>query len=362
MSCFDLKDINSELNRVKNAIYKLPLNYGSIDLSSKFMKDRQIAKKIMKAKFPKKGRSETEIDDDLNRIVYGIDIRKRLGQSYKPYISEAEFEDDADQRADNLEVSEDGFVPILRDNPIFDDIALLKSEIRIAAFQLGEKGQSLVKDIVSLTSLLASSLPTMAALIVTIPIPNISGALSILLIVLKAIEDFFNKIKDILPYLDILSKLELVIGPIYFDTIQSILCNYLKILADVLSKLNQLSAPLSALLKGKTPSERITDVNNAKTAVETAQKNLNEVGWFKTIDETGVSVTGDTNTRGGDAPAVYKSDYGDGWILNSKKNLYTTNKFGSRPPKEIDSLWKADLESKWKDYTDAINKAKKLAS
>jgi hypothetical protein len=354
MSCFDLKDINSELNKVKNAIFNLPLNYGSLDLSSKFMTDRQIAKKILKAKFPKKGRSETEIDDDLNQIVYGTNIRKRKGSSYKPYISEIEFEDEADRLSENLERGEDGFVPISRDNPIFDDISLLKSQIRISAFQLGEKGQSLGKDLTSLGTLLGSSLPAMAALMVSIPIPNIPGALSILLIVLKAVEDFFNKIKDLMPYLDILSKLELVIGPISFDFIQGILCNYLRIFSDVLSAINSLTAPLQSVLKGKTPKERTDEIQKAKDSVDESQNDLNDLGWFKTLEETGVSQI--------NPDQVEKSNFGDGWILKSKKISYIQSRIGNKyTPQDAENVWKSSLSSSWNQYTKCLESAKKLA-
>lgn len=344
MSCFDLKNINSELNKVKDAIYSLPLNYGSVDLKSKFMKDRQIAKKILRSKMPLSNKSETEIDDDLNRIVYGIDIRKRLGQSYTPYISEAEYEDEADSNSEKLNIGDDGFVPINRGNPIFDDVSFLKSDIRTAAFQLGEKGQSLLNDIISLTSLLASSLPAMAALIVTIPVPNIPGALSILLIVLKSIEDFFNKIKDVLPYLDILSKLELVIGPKYYDNIQSILCNYLRIMSEVLSKISSITTPLQTVLKGKSPKDRIDDVNKAKSLVDESEKRLNKLGWFQTKDKSG-----ETNNV---------EEHKQGWVSIPIKNSYLINTYGSVNKGD----WNSDFDREWKSYNDALIKAKNIAS
>ena len=54
-------------------------------LVEKFMlSDRQIAKKIISIKSPKLS------DVDLNLIVYGKDLKKELGSSYKAFVSENE--------------------------------------------------------------------------------------------------------------------------------------------------------------------------------------------------------------------------------------------------------------------------------
>ena len=82
-------------------------------LVEKFMlSDRQIAKKIISIKSPKLS------DVDLNLIVYGKDLKKELGSSYRAFVSENE-------KLNPRVISKDlksSFKALEDDNPIFEEV------------------------------------------------------------------------------------------------------------------------------------------------------------------------------------------------------------------------------------------------
>lgn len=360
--CLDLKSPNSTINLIKKGLYGLP---GSIDIESKFMKDRQIAKKILHKKQKKKGRTDDEVDDDLNLIVYGTNIRKKLGASYQKYKSEIDFEDIADRMAEELEVGVEGFVPIGKDDPIFDEITKLKSRVRNSVYMIKERGKSLASDLNQLIALLTSSIPAAAALIVSIPIPNIAGALSIILLCLDSLSAFFIKLKDILPYLDPLPDIELVIQLDFLANIKDIICAALKIILGVIEGLSALTAPLSAILKGKDPETRQKELKDANDAVTTAKSDLEKLGFYEDRKEAETKAS-ELGYTGNDRVEVYSRTSiidnqtlsVNGYVIKEVYKIFVTN-HTDQSITAADSHTR-EVYKKLNIYKTKVNDAKKL--
>ena len=336
------------------------------------MKDRQIAKKILHKKQKKKGRTDDEVDDDLNLIVYGTNIRKKLGASYQKYKSEIDFEDIADRMSEELEVGLEGFVPIGKDDPIFDEIVKLKSRVRNSVYMVKERGKSLAADLTQLIALLTSSIPAAAALMVTIPIPNVPGALSIILLCLDSLSAFFIKLKDILPYLDPLPDIELVIQLDFLANIKQIICAALKVILGVIEGLTALTAPLSAILKGKDPEARQKELKDANDAVKLAKDDLEKLGFYEELKEakTKADELGYTGDQG--AKLISQSTSNEpivsisGYVINAIMETWKTN-YGDTHhlTQGYDVLQKnnayiREVKTKLDIYTQKVNDAKKL--
>lgn len=192
--CNDMAD--SQLKGIPKQIEKLMLT------------DRQIAKKIISIKSPKLS------DEDLNLIVYGKDLKKELGASYKKFVSENE-------KLNPNVIAKDvksQFKALEDDNPIFDEVKKLKIEVKDGAYILEQKAKDLGKEVAKLGVMVGSTIPA-AAILVAPTSFNVPGALTLTLNLINAIGSLNFKVKEFTPALRFVDKLKFVLPDEKLDQI-----------------------------------------------------------------------------------------------------------------------------------------------
>jgi hypothetical protein len=194
--------------------------------------DRQIAKKIISIKSPKIS------DEDLNLIVYGKDLKKELGASYKKFVSENE------KLNPNIVVKDvkSQFKALEDDNPIFDEVKKLKTEVKDGAYILEQKAQDLGKEVAKLGVMLGSTIPA-AAILVAPTSFNVPGALTLTLNLINAIGAVNFKVKEFTPALRFVDKLKYVIPDEKLDQIVNPLNTIVGSVNNVMNATSKLQLP-----------------------------------------------------------------------------------------------------------------------
>jgi hypothetical protein len=220
-----LDDLTKKCNDLAdNQVKGLPKKIEKMMLS-----DRQIAKKIISFKSPKLS------DDDLNLIVYGKDLRKELGPSYKKFVSENE----------NLNpdvVSKDKnslFKPLDKDSPVFDEVKKIKTEVKDGIFILQEKSISFGKEVGKLGIMIGSTIPAASLLVAPLNF-NVPGALTLTLNLVNAINKVNFELKEFTPALRVVDKLKFVLPDDKVDDVITPInttITSIKSISDVVSKL-----------------------------------------------------------------------------------------------------------------------------
>jgi len=170
-------------------------------LVEKFMlSDRQIAKKIISIKSPKLS------DVDLNLIVYGKDLKKELGTSYRAFVSENE-------KLNPRVISKDlksSFKALEDDNPIFEEVKKIKIEVKDGLYILEQKSKAMGKDVVKLGVTIGTTIPAAAIMVAPVSF-NVPGSITLIMNLINAISGINFKLKEFTPALRFLDKLKYVL-------------------------------------------------------------------------------------------------------------------------------------------------------
>lgn len=283
-----------ELNKKVSSITESQITGIAKKITDNFMSDRQVLKKIVSMKSPNLS------DDELNLLVYGRDLKRELGASYRAWKSERDAEDEEDDD-DDLKTKKDKtkknkadkdktkknknkkgeseetektkrekrkekkmvFKPIPRDNPLFDEVKKLKGEIKLKFHLLEEKSKNLLKEIMKFGVMVGTTIP--AAIVLSAPPSfNIPGAVTLVLNLMNAFSSISSKIQDLLPYLDVVNKLNAVIPSDKMGKVSSSLNGFLGIINQItslFSKFKSLMPKLSETDEGKLKDLQ-TDVDN----------------------------------------------------------------------------------------------------
>lgn len=226
----EIEKMNEELKASLSELENVVIKAKGFDIKSHFMSDRQIAKKMMSIKMP------TMSDDDLNLLVFGQDLKKIVGPSYEPYVSDNEI------KLPSL-VSTDiksAFKAISIKDPLFDEVDKVKTEIRNSGFLLDNKLKDITGELVKITTLIINSVPAMVQLVAP-PSFNVSGAISILMLALGSLTNLQIRIKEIVPLLSIFKKIEYVVKPDNFLTVSNLINTTVKALGTISKSVNALS-------------------------------------------------------------------------------------------------------------------------
>lgn len=196
----EAKKLFKDLSKKSNDLADKQIKGLAKKIEGFMLTDRQIAKKIISFKSPKLS------DADLNLIVYGKDLKKELGASYKPFFSENEKLNPS-VISKNLKSP---FKPLDENSPIFDEVKKLKTEVKDGVFILEQKSIDLGKEIAKLGVMIGSTIP--AAVILVAPTSfNVPGALTLTLNLINSIGSVNQKIKDFTPALRVVDKLQFVV-------------------------------------------------------------------------------------------------------------------------------------------------------
>ena len=170
-------------------------------LVEKFMlSDRQIAKKIISIKSPKLS------DVDLNLIVYGKDLKKELGSSYRAFVSENE-------KLNPRVISKDlksSFKALEDDNPIFEEVEKIKIEVKDGLYILEQKSKDMGKEVVKLGVTIGTTIPAAAIMVAPVSF-NVPGSITLIMNLINAIGGINFKLKEFTPALRFLDKLKYVL-------------------------------------------------------------------------------------------------------------------------------------------------------
>jgi len=263
----EIEKMNEELKASLSELENVVIKAKGFDIKSHFMSDRQIAKKMMSIKMP------TMSDDDLNLLVFGQDLKKIVGPSYEPYVSDNEI------RLPSL-VSTDiksAFKAISLKDPLFDEVDKMKTEMRNSGFLLDNKLKDIKGELVKITTLIINSIPAMIQLVAP-PSFNVSGAISILMLALGSLTNLQIRIKEVVPLLAIFKKIEYVIKPDNFLTVSNLINTTVKAIGTLSKSVNALSVISEAKQKLLDEKQKLMDT------VDTQLKNLDVSKFPSTID------------------------------------------------------------------------------
>jgi hypothetical protein len=226
----------------------------TFDISKYFMSDRDSAKVILMKKNPNIS------DKNANMVIYGT-------QS-KPSGDEQQVENKVQEYRNYPGKS---YKPLDKSDQLFDEVRETKIQVKNAVFGLGEKSVALTSDVANLAIFVASSIPAMAALVVSLPVPNVPAATSLLSLLFSNITSVKTKLKELVSLLEVTKKMDVVVKP---DEMKQVL----NILNPVVINIQTLSGSINSIdnnpNKPKCTPEQLNEKN---TQLEEAQRNLDEI-------------------------------------------------------------------------------------
>lgn len=226
------------------------------------MPDKMVVKKMLSLKSPAMS------DLDLNLIVYGKDLKKELGNQYKPFFSESILDKlNPELLKPNLKSP---FQPIPEDFPIFDEVKKLKTEVKDGVFLLQEKQKALVAEITKLGVLTGSTIP--AAVLLVAPLNfNVPGAITLTVNLLNQISSVKEKYKEFTPALRVVDKLKFVIPDDKVEQVIGPINTIVQGISNFKSALNPLEI-FSKIQEAK--QQKVDEFRQRMTETETQLKNI----------------------------------------------------------------------------------------
>lgn len=256
------ENANESADKQIKGLSKLIQNY--------MMSDRQIVKKIMSKKSPNLS------DKELNLLIYGKDLEKEIGPTYKP------FESDNENR--NPEIistdKESKFKPLSKDSPIFDEVKKVKTEVKDGIFLLQEKSIDLGKEVAKFGILIGSTIPAAAIMVAPVSF-NIPGALTLTVNLLNGISSLNTKLKEFTPLLRVVSKLGFVLPENKVDSVLTTLNPIIDSVTTISNGVSKLKVPGFSEddNSGDTPPKKtkIQIMSEAKDSMEIIEQKIKEL-------------------------------------------------------------------------------------
>ena len=248
-------------------------------LVEKFMlSDRQIAKKIISIKSPKLS------DVDLNLIVYGKDLKKELGSSYRAFVSENE-------KLNPRVISKDlksSFKALEDDNPIFEEVEKIKIEVKDGLYILEQKSKAMGKDVVKLGVTIGTTIPAAAIMVAPVSF-NVPGSITLIMNLINAISGINFKLKEFTPALRFLDKLKYVLPD---DKVKEVMTP----LNTLLSTVNTLSNTIGKLKLPNFDEAKEKAATEASAQMETIVNKVKslKISDFASSDNPAVSLAAET--------------------------------------------------------------------
>jgi hypothetical protein len=251
-------------------------------IGDQMMSNRQIVKKILSKKSP------NLTDRELNLIVYGADLAKEMGADYKPFKSEKKVE--KDEEKEEKEEEEGGevvtgkkplFKKIDKNNPVFDEVKKLKTEVKDEMHLLTEKSVDLGKELVKFALLVGSTIPAAALLVAPISF-NIPGAVVLTVSLLNGVTSLDTKLKEFVPILRVISKLSLVLPEEVVDEIVGKITPVVTTVTTMTEKLNSFKNMIPAGTAEKL--EKIDGLKQKMSDIKKKQKELKVGSIYPTTE------------------------------------------------------------------------------
>jgi len=247
-------------------------------IGDQMMSNRQIVKKILSKKSP------NLTDRELNLIVYGADLAKEMGADYKPFKSEKKVEKDEEEEEEEGEVvtgKKPLFKKIDKNNPVFDEVKKLKTEVKDEMHLLTEKSIDLGKELVKFALLVGSTIPAAALLVAPISF-NIPGAVVLTVSLLNGVTSLDTKLKEFVPILRVISKLSLVLPEEVVDEIVGKITPVVTTVTTMTEKLNSFKNMIPAGTAEKL--EKIDGLKQKMSDIKKKQKELKVGSIYPTTE------------------------------------------------------------------------------
>ena len=234
-------------------------------IQDKMMSDRQVVKKILSKKSP------NLTDRELNLIVYGADLAKEMGASYKPFSSEKKIEK-KEEEEEVVTGKKPLFKKIDKDSPVFDEVKKIKTEVKDGIYLLQEKSIDLGKELVKFALLVGSTIP--AAALLSAPISfNIPGAVVLTVNLLNGVTSLDTKLKEFVPILRVISKLSIVLPDEVVDEVVGKISPVVTTVTTMTDKLNSFKNLIPAgteenLKKIDEKKQQMSDINKKQKALK----------------------------------------------------------------------------------------------
>lgn len=251
-----------------------------LDVEQYYMNDTQCAKMILQNRHPEL------TDSDLNLVVFGTDIESEMGAAYVPFVSEKNYivppaaEEEEEPTDGNVKKKkksklykkdkvvqkdkESPFKPLDPNSLIYDEVKQIKDTFKKNIFLLKEKSVDLGIEAGTTTTLVATSIPGMVAMMAP-PTFNIPGAISLLMLALNNLKGLQSKVKEIAPLLFILQRSNMIIMP---DKLK----NVTGTINGIVTSLNAVSGTINAF--SVISQAKITSLKDAQTKMDNLDKQL----------------------------------------------------------------------------------------
>ena len=267
-----LEDLEKKANDLADSQLK-----GIPKLIDQFMlTDRQIAKKIISFKSPKL------TDSELNLIVFGKDLKKELGASYKPFVS------DNDKLNPNI-LSKDlksYFKPLDKDSPVFD-------EVKDGVYLLEQRSKDLGKEVIKFGVLIGSTIP--AAVILTAPPSfNVPGSMTLTVNLLNGLSQLKTKMKDFVPTLRIVDKLKFVLPDEKVEQITKPINSLVEVVDGLYKTVGKLQLPGMDEVKEKLVTDKLKDAQNQMDGLDDKLNSL-DVSQFSNFTDPQAALESEKN-------------------------------------------------------------------
>lgn len=221
--------LENNITKLQNKIFD-----ANFDISKFYLSDKEIVKNILKSKNPKLKSKEA------HEMVYGSTS------------------------------SNSTIYPISNDNKYYEEASKIKIEVRESSMLLVKDQKSLVQDLIKTSIQIGNSIPAIS-LLISAPPWNVSAAISLVLLIMDAINSIINKIIDLLKYLEPIKKIKLLVDNDKYNSITSpinVSVNILLSLFDPISALKKFIDKIFSLLSS------MTDPNSLKSQIKQIKKEI----------------------------------------------------------------------------------------
>ena len=231
--------LDSNITTLQDKIY----GASDFDISKSFLSDDDVVKKILISKNPSMS------ENDVNIMVYGqssgpsassvsstespynptqsspdtsgpvissgVSSQSNLYSSTSGYSSGL---NSSNLSSDEVKTTFGGRFPIPKNSPFHDQARSLKSELKSACVNLIKEEKAIIQNLILTSVKISNAIPGIVILISPLSF-NVPAAISLLLLMIDAINLLINKILDVLQFLEPLKKLKLAIDDASFTIV-----------------------------------------------------------------------------------------------------------------------------------------------
>ena len=203
-----MSDLNSNIATLQDKVYSV-----NFDISKSFLPDKEVVKNQLLLKNPLMKTKDAQIMVD--GFTSKIGPTGSVPGTPSAGATSSGVKDISKTEAKKLY---GGVYPLPKTHHYYDEAKKTKKEVREAAMGLIKEQKALVQDLIVTAIKIGNAVPAITLLIAPLSF-NVPGAISLLLLIIDAINLLINKIMDIVKLLEPLTKLGLLIDKSKFESV-----------------------------------------------------------------------------------------------------------------------------------------------